>query len=528
MTRYLLSVYLLLFLSLPAYAQRYPNYKERSFTLFTDTSKTMALSSFGSEGAINPDEYMIGPGDILFISISGLEETTFTIPVDNEGNIFIPKVGGLLLRNKTLAQTRESAIKEINKYYKDVDIFLTLAEYKKNKVALVGDVIKPASFILPGNARLLDLITVSSGLNSTSNYRNIEIKHNNGEVDDSDLLAFLRLGDKKQNPILQEGDIVIIDKVDKIVTVSGLVKYPGSYEYLANETVSDIINISGGLSSKARKDSIEIIRFDESGKFQYSLYYSYDQLLNNGISLMPQDHVTVRELSEFMIDRYVELRGYIKYPGWYKIIKDKTTLSEIIQEAGGFLEEAALPEAAILRNTGISVSDPEYERLKLIPRAEMTDDEYDYLKAKSRQRIGKVVVDFVDLFVNKNNEENIILVDGDIINIPRIKNYIIMLGQVINPGNIIYNDKYTYQDYINLAGGYGWRAIESEVRIIKANTGEWIYAEDVEKIEPGDAIWVPEDPPGPKFWDVFTTSLNILGQVAAVVAAVIAVIIASR
>jgi len=51
---------------------------------------------------------------------------------------------------------------------------------------------------------------------------------------------------------------------------------------------------------------------------------------------------------------------------------------------------------------------------------------------------------------------------------------------------------------------------------------------DSDKIEPGDAIWIPEDPPGPKFWDVFTTSLNILGQVAAIVAAAIAVVIASR
>ncbi|MCK7519152.1 MAG: hypothetical protein MZV64_16210 [Ignavibacteriales bacterium] len=45
--------------------------------------------------------------------------------------------------------------------------------------------------------------------------------------------------------------------------------------------------------------------------------------------------------------------------------------------------------------------DPEFERLKLILRADMTDDEYDYLKAKSRQRKGKVVVDFEGLFIKK-------------------------------------------------------------------------------------------------------------------------------
>jgi hypothetical protein len=86
----------------------------------------------------------------------------------------------------------------------------------------------------------------------------------------------------------------------------------------------------------------------------------------------------------------------------------------------------------------------------------------------------------------------------------------------------------TYEDYINLAGGYGWRALDDEVRVIKANTGEWIEAEDIDSLEPGDTIWIPEDPPGPKFWDVFTTALQITGQVAAIIAATMAVIIASK
>jgi len=47
-------------------------------------------------------------------------------------------------------------------------------------------------------------------------------------------------------------------------------------------------------------------------------------------------------------------------------------------------------------------------------------------------------------------------------------------------------------------------------------------------LKPGDTIWIPETPPGPKFWDVFTTSLAIVGQVAAIIAATVAIIVASR
>ncbi len=104
-----------------------------------------------------------------------------------------------------------------------------------------------------------------------------------------------------------------------------------------------------------------------------------------------------------------------------------------------------------------------------------------------------------------------------------------MLGQVVNPGKIIYDSTLTIKDYIKLAGGFGWRALENDVRIIKAKTGEWVEAdENVKVLRPGDTIWVPEDPPGPEFWDVFTDVLTVLAQLAAIVAASAAVIVATR
>ncbi|MCK7522835.1 MAG: SLBB domain-containing protein [Ignavibacteriales bacterium] len=71
----------------------------------------------------------------------------------------------------------------------------------------------------------------------------------------------------------------------------------------------------------------------------------------------------------------------IKYPGLYKIVKDKTKLSEIVNQAGGFLEDASLVDATLYRTDADSSYDPEFERIKLIPRVDMTDDEYDYFKS---------------------------------------------------------------------------------------------------------------------------------------------------
>ena len=102
------------------------------------------------------------------------------------------------------------------------------------------------------------------------------------------------------------------------------------------------------------------------------------------------------------------------------------------------------------------------------------------------------------------------------------------MGQVVNPGNIIFKDERDVSDYIDLAGGFAWRAVEGDVRVIKAHSGEWLEADDVGELDPGDVIWVPEETPPPKFWDVFKDVLLITGQVATVVTAIVAIIIATR
>jgi len=62
--------------------------------------------------------------------------------------------------------------------------------------------------------------------------------------------------------------------------------------------------------------------------------------------------------------------------------------------------------------------------------------------------------------------------------------------------------------------------------LVKSGTGEWIDADEVEKIEPGDIVWIPEEPPPLEFWTVFTDVITVVGQLAAIITATVAIIIA--
>ncbi len=528
-------LFILLFLSsaifYSAESQGMPDYKERTFALFSDSTALKSERNIpleATEGSVNPDEYIVGPGDKIFVSINGIEEIPFDLFINQEGILYIPKVGGVDLNGLTLREAKEKIKMAVNNYYKNVDVFISLTDFRKIKLSLLGDVKKPATLVMSANSRLMDLIMDSEGLNKTSNFRNIRVIHRDSVQQVYDLLDFLRLGDRKNNPLMREGDVVIVDRVDKVVAITGMVKYPGTYEFVDGESIDHLITIAGGLLAKARKDSIEVASFEPDGKTQMSRYYDYKNIKNGSPLLHFEDQIMVRQIPNYFDPKFVQVSGYVKYPGYYKINEDETLLSEIIQQAGGFRKDASLIDATLTRNTGTVEVDPEYERLKTMLRADMTDDEYDYLKAKSRQRVGKVVVDFNELFNKGNKSEDLILKRGDVINIPQAKDYVILLGQVVNPGNIIFQPGLSVDDYIQLAGGFGWRAEEGDVRVIKANSGEWIDAEDVDTLKPGDTIWIPEIPPGPKFWDVFTTSLAVVGQVASIIAATVAIIVASR
>ncbi len=512
--------------------QELPNYPERTFQSENDSLKIKPGKDFytvgATEGSIDANEYWVGPGDKIFISISGVLEAVHNLVIDQEGWLYIPKVGAIDLKNLTLTEAREKTINKLNQYYKNVDIFISLVDFRKIKVSLTGDVVRPSLYVLSANSRLMDLITASYGLSKTSNLRNINVVSKNESNKQYDLLNFLRFGDYENNPMLREGDVVIVDRVDEVVNISGEIKYPAVYEFIEGESISQLIDLAGGILSKAKTDTIEVISFDPAGKNQMSDYFSFDELKNSNVKVKKQDHVVIRRIPDYYEDNYVNLEGFVKYPGWYKIVKDNTTLVEIMEEAGGFRKEASLTEASLKRTVEGEEDDPEFERLKLIGSADMTEDEYDYFKSKSRQTSGIVVIDFVDLFNNNNLNENIVLRKGDIITIPEQKDYIIMLGQFVNPGKIIYDPNLTVNDYISLAEGFGWRALEGDVRVIKARTGEWIDADDVVKLLPGDTIWVPEDPPGPKFWDVFMDGLQIFAQLATVIAAAAAIAVATR
>jgi protein involved in polysaccharide export with SLBB domain len=172
------------------------------------------------------------------------------------------------------------------------------------------------------------------------------------------------------------------------------------------------------------------------------------------------------------------IRGEVLYPGIYEL-RENDTIMNVIYAAGGFTQDADLRKVYIQRN--------ENGKNKIIP------------------------IDVLRIIVEKNNNENVYIKNGDIVVIPSIPKFVNVAGEVRKPGAYSYFPGASIYYYIGLAGGITEKADEKEAYIVKMN-GEIIKQKNY-LIEQGDTIVIPC-----KFsiFDYLLPAINIVTGIATI------------
>jgi protein involved in polysaccharide export with SLBB domain len=324
--------------------------------------------------------------------------------------------------------------------------------------------------------------------------RNIKVTRRNGEILSADVLKLTLSANPEHDPLLEDGDEIFVPVQEKLINLYGIfgaVRNPGYFEYSPSDSLNDLLTLGHGTKLDADLKRVEIVRFNPDNKTTLSIYVDLGSP-NWNLPLYADDRVYVSSIQGYHEKSQVQLIGEFKYPGFYAIEEDSSTLFEIVAKAGGFTELASLEEAEMTRVSAEELVDPEFERLKKMNVADMSESEYEYFKIKSRSKVGRVAVDFVGLFVKNDKTKEIFLRDNDVINVPRKRKVVSISGEVANPGFLTYIPGEDYMYYIGTAGGFSDRAGKSRVSIIKATTGEWKGARKGRPLGPGDTIWIPE------------------------------------
>lgn len=486
------------------------------------------LSKAAYDAVIRSGRYIIGPGDI-FISMLEQEDLPEVqeIIVGADGNLIIPFVGTLPVAGLTLRETNSAIQFAIQNRFQHFEIYINLAHLRTFSVNVLGEVRWPGTYMVHGVESVSTLIMRAGGLlkepEGKSSLRNIKVERilTNGNIEETDRKADLALwrltGNIAHNPFLLDGDLIIVPVRGDSINVTGAVHRAGNYEYSPGDRISDLIRLGGGLIGPIKTSKAELLRLPKNGnpskRTKINLMKTLTKDSMENLELQAGDKLYVEGK-----EHRVTIEGQVRFPGAFPIRKG-LTLKELINQAGSFTSLASLAQASVIRQVEYENREDEdlvLNRLLDRPAADLTDEERAVVTMKTQQVPGRLPVDFIALFEGKEEKHNIPLKGGDIIRVPRLVNSVIINGFVITPGAIPYDSTYVVDDYIARAGGFNARAKKEGVVVIKASTGNSVNASKVDRLDPGDAIYVPPEPPG-QGYRLFRETLAVLSQIATLI-----------
>jgi len=381
-----------------------------------------------------PLDYVIGPGDKLFIDIYGQSENYYQVEVSPDGDAILENIGPVNLSGLSLENAKKRLMSRFKPVYSgliDNSTFINISVGipRAIRVNIVGEVNLPGTYNFSAFNTAYNAIYVAGGITENATLREIKLYRNNKLVNTIDVYKFLNRGDGSSNIRLENNDLIVVGPYTNRVTIEGAVKIPGKFETKEDETLADLLSYSGGLSENAFKKSIKLTRIID-GELKI-VDINSDQF--EFFKPMSGDKYQVDQIIEKYNNRVI-VNGAVYRPGTFSVF-DGMSIRDLIEKAGGLKSDVYYEKAYVVR----------------------TNKDY------STTTIS------IDLEKEMNNP-SFILKEEDILNILSLNDlsedsYVEISGEINNPGVFPYSENLSVSDLILLAGGFKENASESRIEI---------------------------------------------------------------
>lgn len=291
-----------------------------------------------------PQNYILGPGDAVYIDIYGASQKTIESTVSPDGEVTIEGFGPVQVSGLTVAQANARLRSTLGARYSSSKIKLTVGQTRSIMINVMGEVKNPGTYTLPAFATVFHALYMAGGTNDIGTMRNIKVYRNNRLVSVVDIYDYILNGKLTGNVRLADNDVISVGPYDCLVNITGKVKRPMYYEMKRNESVGILLKYAGGFTGDAYKKSVRIVR--KTGR-EYSVY-NVDEFDMSAFHLADEDSVSVDSILP-RFSNMVEVKGAVFRPGMYQAGGDINSVKTLIEHADGLREEAFTARAVMHR-----------------------------------------------------------------------------------------------------------------------------------------------------------------------------------
>lgn len=379
-----------------------------------------------------------------------------------------------------------------------------------NRIEIEGAVFRPGFYQLEKNSTLSELIENAEGLRGDAYMDRAIIYRTKPDFSIEAISVNLSelLNNSDENDVaLQKEDRIKISSIfdlrqERTIRISGSVIQPGSFEYVENITLKDLIFEAGGFKEEAAPYNIEIARRvtdAQKGVLSSQIAEIISIQIDNGLTfdseleetiLLPFDQVFVRKSPAYESQKLVTITGEVLYPGVYTLSTRDFKLTDLVEKSGGTTEFAYIEGASLERK---------FEQ----DQKEINLNLEDSVTVQNVESLSKVGINLQQAINNPGAEYNLLLQEGDIINIPKKLQTVQVRGEVLYPVNVRYDNGKSLKNYVSSAGGFTEDANKRSAYVVYANgevdrTRRFLFFKSYPDVRPGSVIIIPpkkEKPP---------------------------------
>jgi protein involved in polysaccharide export with SLBB domain len=258
-----------------------------------------------------PADFLLGPGDEVYIRAWGTVDIDYRATIDRGGKISIPMVGEVQLEGVRFADLRDHIQSAITRSYHGFELSVSLGQLRSIRIYVTGFAAAPGTYTVNALTSLVNALFYAGGPGTAGDLRRIELRRAGELVTTLDFYDFLLSGSHDTAIRLLPEDVIHVPALSGEVAIAGAVNRSGIYQLGSGETLADLIDWAGGLNATASTHRSVIERLDEDGNRIVDEIALEEDALKR--PLVSGDLVLVQPISP-QFRNAVTLRGHVAQP----------------------------------------------------------------------------------------------------------------------------------------------------------------------------------------------------------------------